>query len=251
LTEGENATSPGDTSKMLSGMRMDISEQDTIAQILIVKMQLVSQPSSSTLKPCSGDSWIRSTISIESPDPHLSNTDFKSLMKKGLIEAGGDQLMEQQMKKKNHLPLVSDSEVMVETPQTQIPLSPLVKLSNMQLLHWLNSFPHTLPDPASPPSADYLRWLPECHKLHQLPLWLQQAYWPELLELEYPQEEHNQLTQSETPSEEEEDLVEDLLEKPDHQWDLLMEDQTKTLMLEEGEILYNPLIIPKIGSPTN
>jgi hypothetical protein len=37
--------------------------------------------------------------------------------------------------------------------------------------------------------------------------------------------------------EEEEDLVENLLEELDHQWDPQMEDQTKTLMLEEGEIL--------------
>jgi hypothetical protein len=43
LKEGENITSPGDTSKTLSGMRTDISEQDTIVQILIVKTQLVSQ----------------------------------------------------------------------------------------------------------------------------------------------------------------------------------------------------------------
>jgi len=30
--------------------------------------------------------------------------------------------------------------------------------------------------------------------------------------------------------------VEDLLGEPDHPWDPPMEDQTKTLMLEEGEI---------------
>jgi hypothetical protein len=130
----------------------------------------------------------------------------------------------------------------------------------MQLLHWLNSFPHTLPDPLSPPSADYLCWLLECHKLHQLPLSLQQAYWPELLELEYPQGELNQQTQSEILSEEEEDLVENLLEELDHQWNPQMEDQTKTQTmeegeiqetLEEGEILSNPLTTLKIDSPIN
>jgi hypothetical protein len=199
LIEGENATSPRDTSKMLSGTRTDISEQDTIAQILIVTTQLVSQLSNSILKHYSGDSWIRSTTSIESPDLHLSNTDFKSLTKKGLIKAGGDQLMEQPTKKKNHLPLASDSEVTEETPQVQILSSLPAKSSNMQLLHWLNSFPHILPNPISPPSAAYLCWLLECHKSHQLPLLLQQAYWPELLELEYPQEELSQQTQSETP----------------------------------------------------
>jgi hypothetical protein len=158
---------------------------------------------------------------------------------------------------KEEEPLAStfDSEVTKETPQTQTQLSPLARLSNMPLLHWLNSFPHTLPDPLSPPSADYLHWLLECHRSHQLPLSLQQVYWPELLELEYLQEELNQQTQSETPSEEEEDLVEDLLEEPDHQWDPQTEDQTKTQTLEEGEILEtleegeilnNPLTIPKI-----
>ena len=35
---------------------------------------------------------------------------------------------------------------------------------------------------------DHYSWLLKCHKLQQLPLELQQAYWPELLELEYPVE---------------------------------------------------------------
>jgi hypothetical protein len=59
------------------------------------------------------------------------------------------------------------------------------------------------------------------------------------LELEYPQEEHNQLIQSKTPSEVEEDWVEGLLkiqEEQDRQGDLLLEDQTMTQILEEGEI---------------
>ena len=169
-------------------------------------------------------------------------------------------MTESTTKKKNHLPPHSDSEVKEETPQIQIQLSPLARLNNTPLLHWLNSFPHTLPDPLSPPSADYLRWLLECHRLHQLPLSLQQAYWPELLELEYPQEELSQQTQSETLSEEEEDLVEDLLEELDHHWDLQAEDQMTTQTLEEGEILEtleegeipgNLLTTQKIDSPIN
>jgi hypothetical protein len=154
----------------------------------------------------------------------------------------------------------SDSEAKAETPQIQTQLSPPASSSNMQLLHWLNSFPHTLPYPLSPPSADYLCWLQECHKSHQLPLSLQQVYWPELLELEYLQEEFNQQTRSETLLEEEEGLVENLLEEPDHQWDPQMGDQTKTQMLEEGEILEtleegeipdNPLMPLKIDSLIN
>ena len=39
-----------------------------------------------------------------------------------------------------------------------------------------------------PCSNNHLCWLLKCHKLQQLPLELQQAYWPELLELEYPVE---------------------------------------------------------------
>jgi hypothetical protein len=225
------------------------------AQILTAKTQQALPLLTSTSRPYSGDSQIKLRGNTESPDQHLSNTDFESLTKKELIEAGGDQLMEPTMKKKNHLPHNSNSEVTVETTQTQILSLPLTNLSNTQLLHWLNSFPHTLPDPLSPPSAAYLCWLLECHKSHLLPLLLQQAYWPELLELEYLQEELSQQTQSETPLEEEEDLVEDLLEEPDHQWDPLMEDQTKALMLEEGEIpetleegeiLNTPLTILKI-----
>jgi hypothetical protein len=183
------------------------------------------------------------------------------LTKKGLIEVGGGQLTEQVLTtKKNLLSPLFDLEVKVEIPQTLILSSPLVNSNNTQLLHWLNSFPHTLPDPKSPPLADLLRWLLECHRLHQLPLLLQQAYWPELLELEYPQEEHNQRTQSEILSEEEEDWVEDLLEEQDHQEDLLTEDQTITQtleegeipeILEEGEIRSNPPKTPIIGSQTN
>jgi hypothetical protein len=40
-----------------------------------------------------------------------------------------------------------DLEAKEETPQTPILSSPLVNSNNTQLLHWLNSFPHTLPDP--------------------------------------------------------------------------------------------------------
>jgi hypothetical protein len=120
----------------------------------------------------------------------------------------------------------------------------------MPLLRWLNSFPHTLPDPSSIPSTDYLCWLLECHKLQQLPLSLQQAHWAELLELEYPPEQEvAQLTLSEISLAEEEDLGEDLLMEEDHLMeedcleveDLLMTEtprtQQETLELEEGEIL--------------
>jgi hypothetical protein len=131
--------------------------------------------------------------------------------------------------------------VTTETLQTQILPSLQTKQKNEHLLHWLNSFPHTLPNPSLIPSTDYLRWLLECHKSQQLPLSLQQAHWAKLLELEYPPEqEATQLTSLGTSLVEEEDLEEDRLKVED----LLMEDNPKvethltqqTQELEEGEI---------------
>jgi hypothetical protein len=129
------------------------------------------------------------------------------------------------------------------------------------LLHWLNSFPHTLPDPSLIPSMDYLCWLLECHKLQQLPLSLQQAHWAELLELEYPPEQEVvQLTLSEISLVEEDDSEEDHLMEEDH---LEVEDllrmeipQTwpETLELEEGEIpqtLEEGEILLTADSPIN
>jgi hypothetical protein len=86
------------------------------------------------------------------------------------------------------------------------------------------------------------------------------VYWPELLELEYLQEELSPQTRLETLSEEEEELVENLLEELDHHWDLQAEDQMTTQTLEEGEILEtleegeipnNPLTTQKIDLPIN
>jgi hypothetical protein len=126
-----------------------------------------------------------------------------------------------------------------DTPDPDITI-PQNEAEEQALLHWLNSFPHTLPDPTSIPSMDYLRWLLECHKSQQLPLSLQQAHWAELLELEYPPEQGvAQPISSETSLEVEEDLEEDrcMVE------DLLMPDNPRMetppiqQTLEEGEIL--------------
>ena len=80
---------------------------------------------------------------------------------------------------------------MMETPQIQISKSLSQKnpnKKNSSLLNWLNSSLDVLTNPLSPHSANHLHWLLKCHKSQQLPLELQQAYWPELLELEYPVE---------------------------------------------------------------
>jgi hypothetical protein len=172
--------------------------------------------------------------------------DSESSTKKGKIAAGGDQLMEPPTTK-NPWPKHSNLAATKETPQILISTFQETNQRNRRnvpLLHWLNSFPHTLPDPSSIPSTDYLRWLLECHKLQQPPLSLQQAHWAELLELEYPPEQEvGQLTLSEISLVEEDDLEEDHLMEKDclELEDLLMTEipQTRqeTPELEEGEIL--------------
>ena len=79
----------------------------------------------------------------------------------------------------------------METPQIQISKS-LSQTSpnekNSSLLNWLNSSLDELTNPLSLHSPNHHCWLLKCHKSQQLPLELQQAYWAELLELEYPVE---------------------------------------------------------------
>jgi hypothetical protein len=166
--------------------------------------------------------------------------DSGSSTKKDKIAASRDQLMGA-LTVKNPWPKPSSLAVTTETLRTQISPSLQTSKKNEHLLHWLNSFPHTLPNPSSIPLMDYLCWLLECHRSQQLPLSLQQAHWAELLELEYPPEQEAvQLTSLETSSAEEEDLEEDHLMVED----LLMEDNPRmethliqqTQELEEGEI---------------
>jgi hypothetical protein len=165
--------------------------------------------------------------------------DSKSLTKKGKTIAGGDLSMEALM---TESPWRRPSNLVVtkETPQILTLTSQEMKQRNKKntpLLHWLNSFPHTLPNPSLIPSTDYLCWLLECHKLQQLPLSLQQAHWAKLLELEYPPEQEVAWpTLSDTSLEEEEDLVEDLLlmqDLPREETPLI---QLEIQELEEGEI---------------
>jgi hypothetical protein len=180
-------------------------------------------------------------------------------MKKDKITAGGDPLTEPQ-KKMSHSYKPSSLAVTMETPQTLISLSHQTNKKNVPLLHWLNSFPHTLPNPSSIPSTEYLHWLLECHKSQQLPLSLQQAHWAELLELEYPlEQEVDRPISSETSLEGEEDLEEDPLIVEDlHQEVLPKEEdpltQLETQELEEGEILQTleeGEILLTDNSPTN
>jgi hypothetical protein len=246
-----NETSPRDTLKTQSGVQTNIWEKDTMLQT-----QTTPTPSAlltSALTPYSGDLQNLLKVNIELPALSWLNTDSESSTKKGKIGVVGDLLMEV-LRKKNPWPKHSSLEVIKETPQILTLTSQEQKQGNEKnapLLHWLNSFPHTLPDPISIPSTDYLRWLLECHKSQQLPLSLQQAHWDELLELEYPQEEVPWQTPSETSSEAEEDLeedrhiVEDLLLMEDNPWMEIpltqsipeLEEGEIPQTLEEGEVL--------------
>ena len=85
------------------------------------------------------------------------------------------------------------------------------------MLNWLASFPPQQPsNPKSYPSKLFLRWLIKCHQLCLLPLTFQQVYWPELLELEYPEEPQSQWDQPVPSLDElwEENQVDYLLELP-------------------------------------
>ena len=114
---------------------------------------------------------------------------------------------------------------------------------NSSLLNWLNSSLVELTNPLSPHSPNHLRWLLKCHKLQQLPLELQQAYWPKLLELEYPaqmEQERPVISDSDYKSQtmEEAEVEAILLEK--EKKPILPQIQTpemKAEEVEEGEIL--------------
>jgi hypothetical protein len=172
------------------------------------------------LTPYSGDLQNQLKVNTESLDRSQSSTDSESLTKKDKIAAGGDQLTEPP-KTKKPWPKYSNLVATREKPQILTSTSQETNRRNEKnapLLHWLNSFPHTLPDPISSPSTEYLRWLLECHKSQQLPLSLQQVHWAELLELEYPPEEElDQLVSSGTSLEEEDDSAEDRLMAQDRQ----------------------------------
>ena len=98
--------------------------------------------------------------------------------------------MEPLFQKKHQHPY---SDLGAKTETLQIPISKSLPQTspnerNSSLLNWLNLSLDKSTNPLSPHSPNHLCWLLKCHKLQQLPLELQQAYWPELLELEYPVE---------------------------------------------------------------
>ena len=114
------------------------------------------------------------------------------------------------------------------------------------MLNWLNSSPDELTNLLSLHSPNHLRWLLKCHKSQQLPLELQQAYWAELLELEYPAE-----MEQEQPVISDSDYRSQIMEEAEVEAILLGKEKEPTLPLiqtleveveeveeaEEGEIL--------------
>ena len=164
-------------------------------------------------------------------------------MKNGWKEVSGAPETEQPSQKKHQHPNFALA-VTTETPQIQIsrslPQTSPNKKSN-SLLNWLNSFPVESTNPRSPHSPNHLRWLLKCHKLQQLPLELQQAYWPELLELEYPVEMEQEwpvISDSDYKSQiMEEAEVEALLSEKAKEPILPLNQTQETEEVEEGEIL--------------
>jgi hypothetical protein len=132
-----------------------------------------------------------------------------------------------------------------ETPQTKtsksLPQTQQQQLKN-NLHNWLATFPPTSPLPHSylPLSTKHRHRLAQWPQSQQLPLSLQQLYWAELLDLQYPLTplEADRLRQDLLEEEADIGQVEDLLWEEDHQdhQDLLEEGEIPEDM-EEGEIL--------------
>ena len=153
--------------------------------------------------------------------------------------------MEHLSPKKNQHPNF-DLAAITETPPNRISRSlPQTNQNekNNSLLNWLNLSPDESTNPLSPHSPNHLRWLLKWHKLQRLPLELQQVYWPELLELEYPAEmEQEQPVTSDNDSRfqiMEEAEVEAILSEKEPILPLIqtLEMEAKEEEGEEGEIL--------------
>ena len=142
--------------------------------------------------------------------------------------------MELPFQKKHQHPNI-DLVATTEKPQTQISRSLPQKSPNEKnsfLLNWLNLSLVELTNPLSPHSPNHLRWLLRCHRLQQLPLELQQAYWPELLELEYPAE-----------MEQEQPVISDSADKSQ----IMEEAEVEAILLEkEKELTLPPIQTPEM-----
>jgi hypothetical protein len=188
------------------------------------------------------------TEDLQLKDQHQSNWVSESTMKKGLIEAAGDHWMEKTIQKKSSPVTSSSLEATTKTLQTKTSISlPQTQQQSLKnnLNNWLATFPPTSPLPNShlPLSTKHRHRLAQWPQSQQLPLSLQQLYWAELLDLQYPPIPSEADCLHQDLLEEEEDIgqVEDLLWEEDRQdhpdpQDLLEEGEIPEDM-EEGEIL--------------
>jgi hypothetical protein len=185
------------------------------------------------------------TEDLQLNDQHLSNWDSESTTKNEWTEVVGDHWTDKKKTKKNNLVASSNLEVTKKTFQTKtsksLPQTQQQQLKN-NLHSWLATFPPTSPLPNShlPLSTKHRHRLAQWPRSQQLPLSLQQLYWAELLDLQYPPTPSEADLHHQDLLEEEADigLVEALLWGEDHQDhpDLLEEGEIPE-DLEEGEIL--------------
>jgi hypothetical protein len=183
-------TYQSDILKKQSGLQNTMAG-DTILPVVTTAMKNLQQ-STSTSKPYSGELLNKSlTKDSLSNIQHPLNLDSVSMTKRELIGAVGDHWTEKQKKKKNNLKQPFHLEVTTLTPQIKIlqslPLTQQQQLKN-NLNNWLATFPLTSPLPNLHllPSISCQHLLMQWPQSQQLPLSLQQLYWAELLDLEYP-----------------------------------------------------------------
>jgi hypothetical protein len=222
---GGSRTSLNDTSRKPSGLTKNTAG-DTILPATTLQTKIPSSLWTLTSELSSGELLenFLTTEDLQLNDQHQSNWVSESTTKKGLIEAAGDHWTDNQIRKKSNPETRSSLEARTKTPQTKtsksLPQTQQQQLKN-NLHNWLATFPPTSPLPPSyrPLSTKHRHQLIQWPQSQQLPLSLQQLYWAELLDLQYP------LTPSEVDHlhqdlrEEEEDIgqVEALLWEEDRQ----------------------------------
>ena len=195
----------------------------TLQERRTTKAKISKHPLTSTSAISSGELQVKRATKFALTDQHQSRWDSESTNTSELTEASGVPLTENPKRKKLRLPNHSGLEATTKkmTPlKTETNTSLLTTKQNSQkrkLLNWLaSSQQQHLSSPKSYPSTPFLRWLIKCHQLCLLPLTFQQVYWPELLELEYPEGLQSRWDQPALSSDEcwEENQVNYLLELP-------------------------------------
>jgi hypothetical protein len=236
---GGSRTFLKDTSKKPSGWTKNMAG-DTTPPAMIPLTAILSSPLISILDLSSGELLenFLTTEDLQLNDLHQSNWDFASTTRKELTEAIGGHWTGKKTKRKNSPEAHSSLEVITKKFQTKISKS-LPQTQQQQLKSNLNSWLATFPPMFPLPNSHHLlsirhqHWLMQWPQSQQLPLSLQQLYWAELLDLQYPLTplEADHLCQDLLEEEEDIGQVEALLGE-DHQ-----DHQDHQDLLEEGEIM--------------